>query len=273
MKIEEYLKESFADIPHLKPIDISSEVLSRLPKHNFGPFNDPLFRNAAVSISAVLLFVVLLVKFNPSAYYLQIADSHIIGIEGKAEIYKDKAWQKADANLYLPQGSVLKTNEHSFIKFELADKSNLLLQANSILELKRPFPYVEFNLIKGGLLIFAQNTSVRKSFSIFAGHIEARVLGTRFKVLIDEENIQIEVLEGKIELRDSFRDEKLVTLKQFEKADSEKQNLKSLKIRELSPPEIDSLKQELGLAKRRTTPEHLKGLLWWRELRNDESVE
>jgi hypothetical protein len=63
-------------------------------------------------------------------------------------------------------------------------------------------------------------------------------------------------------------------LKQFEKAVSEKENLKSLKITELSGEELDSLKQELGLAKHREpVPEHLKGLLWWRELRSDESAE
>lgn len=271
MKIEEYLKENFGDVSHLKPVDISQDVLARLPKYGLGPFTDPLIRNIAIGLSAVLIIASSWLRFNQAPLYPLDADSLLIEKGGMAQIYKNGEWQSADINSRIPKDSVLKTNENGFIRFGLPDQSNLLLRENSILEIRSPFPRVEFNLIKGGLLIFAEKSPLRKTFSIFAGQIEIRVVGTRFNVSKGEDIIQIEVLEGALELRDYVKDEKIAVLGQLEKARLEKGNPASLSIERLSLKEIDDLKEGLGLSGRgEPAPEEIRGRFWWRELRSDE---
>lgn len=190
MQIEKYLKDSFAGISYPKPIDISEEVLKRLPKYDFGIFADPFIRNAAVSISMVLI---------------------IFGVW-----FNSNLWQALEPYSQPAEGSVLKTEAAGKLNLKLPDKSRLILKENSLLEIKRLLPGIELNLFKGELLLWVTKSALRQSFTLYTSQAEIRVQGTCFKVLVDDETTKIEVLAGEVEVRSRLKNEAPIILKRFE---------------------------------------------------------
>lgn len=268
MTVEEYIKNNFADTHQFAPIDISEEVLKRLPKHNIGIFTDPIMRNLGAGLCAVLILAVFGGHLNSLYSYSNclVKESY-----GQAQIYKSGEWQSIKSNARLGKNSVLRTQMGGGLRLELPDQSNLLLRENSILELKRPFPYVEFNLIKGALLIFVEKSLFRKNFSVFAGHLEIRDIGTRFKVSANDGSVQVEVLEGKVEVRDYLEDKKILVLEKYEKAVIKRQMEQGVSAEKLLLPEITNLQEEFSLPASHAVPKQIRRLLWWRELRHDEN--
>lgn len=242
MELEKYLKACFPDSPHLNPIDISEEVLKRLPKYEFGILTDPVIRNVAWGISIVLIIFGAWLRFNPP--------------------------QPAELQSRISPGSLFTTEEAEQLKIKLPDNSRLMLKEKSLLEIKRLLPQIELKLNHGGLLLFVAESALRKSFSLYTPQVEIRVLGTRFKVLADGEKTEVVVLEGKveIEIRDYLKDETLLILNQLERMVFDRKNERKLAVKPLLTEEIEALKNEFGLSEEKQGVRKRFPVLW-REIR------
>lgn len=241
MELEKYLKACFSDIPHPESsIDISKEVLKRLPKYEFGILTDPVIRNVAAGISIVLIIFGAWLRFNPP--------------------------QPAELQSRISPGSLFTTEEAEQLKIKLPDNSRLMLKEKSLLEIKRLLPQIELKLNHGGLLLSVAESALRKSFSLYTPQVEIRVSGTKFKVLVDEEKTKVAVLEGKVEIRDYVRDETLLILNQLEGMVFSRKNERQLAVKPLLTEEIEALKDEFGLAEKKKGGQR-GSLILWREVR------
>lgn len=106
---------------------------------------------------------------------------------------------KREAMPTLPRLEVLASGRDSGRSFTLEDGTTVQLRKNSRLSFYRPFQGDRRDLWLEGTAVFDVTKDKKRPFTVYAGEVATRVLGTRFSVNTSETGkVKVRLLDGKI---------------------------------------------------------------------------
>lgn len=231
------------------PIDLPEKILLGLPNYDLGIFTDPALRRIAIGITLVLILFTGGLKFFQKPSAIIPSQNLISKIETAPRIIETKS----DENQ----------------KIALTDGSAIFLKENSLLEIKDVAPDIELILNRGEALFSVIKSSLGRNFIIQTPLIKMQILGTLFKVNIEEKGTEIIVLEGALKLSYLFKEETLGIVKENEKTVITSGQIQPFTTKILSQEEINILKEEFVLAKlvKKEPVSKKPKIIWWREIR------
>lgn len=231
------------------PLSLPEQIISRLPRHDLGIFTDPLIRNTALGIAIILVLFSVSLKIYQRPVAITPSEKIISRIKTSPRVIETI------------------TGENRKIAFP--DGSAIFIKENSALKIKDVTPDdIEVILNNGCALFSVIPLPASRNFIIHAPLARLQVLGTLFKVDIQEKRTEIMVLEGNVQLEDPLKNEGILTLRQLEKAVIGEQVRPA--VSSLSPEEIKALRTEFseaGLSKEKKTGIKKAAVILWREVK------
>lgn len=110
-------------------------------------------------------------------------------------------WVRRPATDVVIEGAVLASSETEQETIELVDGSRLILEPSTRLRLVHVSArQVRLTLEQGTLDAFVAHAEARP-FTVLAGRIEVSVVGTRFRVSVERDDVSVSVDEGRVALR------------------------------------------------------------------------
>lgn len=134
----------------------------------------------------------------------------IEGVTGMAFIYRGDVGTVAANGMAVLPGDEIRVREDATVSFKFRDQSRMTLAANSravFLPRKDRWPGIaanevakEVRVLAGRMESWIEPQPANRPMRILAPHFEAKVLGTRLIVTVDEAQSRLEVLAGQVEV-------------------------------------------------------------------------
>ncbi|MDD4907761.1 MAG: zf-HC2 domain-containing protein [Candidatus Omnitrophica bacterium] len=267
--LRETLRYISKKIPKEKP-PISEYVLRRLPTREFGILTDPVMRKGL--LAAAIVIIGFAVGFNMEMESGRRSAGCLFAtqIDGDAQLFQAKQWGPVEPNAKISVPAFFRTKPGADMTLQ-SDNSFFFLKEGGFLEVLRFSPDVELTLEKGTLLVLALPSLSARKIRVNTLEAQAEVNGTVFKIRSDDSSTKVEVLEGRVSLRDPVTGRLFVTLKELSRATVFSKTQHVFINEELSEHEIEALKEdftEAGLLEKNKEQGVKQGaVIFWREIR------